>query len=87
MINDGADSSSPLDTERCLIITLFKTFSRIRKKEYAITFYEVIKVHRTILGRLSVRHDDYLDSIMVQTRHDKPPGRKKKPATENFRLV
>ena len=87
MIYDTAHGSGPLYTERCLVITLFKASSRIGKKEYAVSLYKIIKIHRTILSRLPVRHHYHLDSVMVETSYDKPTGRKEKPAAEGFRLA
>jgi hypothetical protein len=65
---------SPLHTEGCLIVTLLKSLSRVGKKEHTIPFYEIIQVHCTVLSGLSVRHDDHLYAVMVQTGHDEPPG-------------
>ena len=86
MIYDTAHGSGPLYTERCLIITLFKASSRIWEKEYGVSLYKIIKVHRTILGRFPVRHHNHLDAVMIKTGHDEPSGRKEKPAAEGFRL-
>ena len=84
MVQNLADSRSPLDAERRLVVAFLESLAGIRKEKHTVTFYKIIKIHRTILGRIPVRHHNQLNIIIIQLRYDEPSGRKEEAGTEDF---
>ncbi len=84
IFHDFSYGRCPLDSERSLVIALFKSLSRIRHEEHAVSLNQIIQVNRTIFSRLPVRKHDDLNALIRKLGYDEPSGRQEEPAAEHI---